>query len=59
MAAMVMRVPMGHFALGHQVHLALRTAPRVVLPHLGVHGAGVNNGCACLHGGWLLNQTSC
>ena len=29
-------------ALGHQVHLADRAAARVVLPHLGVHGADVH-----------------
>src|SRR3990167_2461619 len=53
MAAMVMRVPMGHLALGHQMHLALGAAARAILTHLGMHGAGVNNGCTRLHGGWL------
>src|SRR3990167_4100682 len=56
MAAMGMRVPMGHLALGHQMHVALWTAPRVILTNLRVHGAGVNNGCVRLHGGWLLTR---
>ena len=49
-------VAMRNLPFGHQVHLALGAAPRVVLPNFRMHGAVVDKRCACWHGLWLQVQ---
>ena len=39
----VMMVPMRRLALGHQIHLALGAATRVLLPHVWMHRADIEN----------------
>lgn len=53
---MAMWMAMGRRPLWHQEHLALGTAPRVVLPNLGMHGAVEEKRCACLHDRLLQMQ---
>ena len=63
-------VAMRNLPFGHQVHLALGAAPRMVLPHFRVHRAGVGNcgtsqsWCAIDGGGsigrdWMFDRRNC